>query len=185
MFYLVKVGFIVLFLVVGIFVANSNNQTINIPQSYAQCTAPSQVQNVQVSYPACVGTQCDLNSLSCSWGAVTGATAYQVTITQVETGTVVYNQQVASSTTSVTQSITQNKTYQCQVAAVNACGTGPAGSQSLLCAINALVSPTVAPTSTPIPAPIPTVQPTGSYESTILAVVAVIGLMVAGGLLLL
>jgi len=128
-------------------------------QTYAQtCTTPPQVQNVEVEYPSCVGDQCNFTQASCSWTATSGASTYQVTATEVEAGTTVYNQSVPSTTTTVTFSITQNKTYKCDVAAVNSCGTaGPAGTHSLLCAADAAV--TVVPTTPPTN---PTVPPVGS-----------------------
>lgn len=165
--------------ILGVFVANF----IYIPSAHAQtCTTPAQVPNVEVTYPSCVGDQCNFTQASCSWGQVTGAANYQVTATEVESGSIVFNQSVVSTTTSVTFNITQNKTYKCDVAAKNSCGTsGPIGTHSLLCAADAAV--TTNPTSPPVVAN-PTIPAVGSTLYTITAGFAVI-FLVAGLLIFL
>jgi hypothetical protein len=136
------------------------------------CATPAQVAGVLVSYPACdaSGNNCNFTQAKCSWSASSDASKYQVTITEVDSNTVVYNQQVDSTTTSLAVAITQGKTYQCSVAAVNSCGNlGPAGTHSLLCGADAGAStPTSAPTSVPTTAPtaIPTPMPTPGIAFT-------------------
>lgn len=118
------------------------------PAQIAQsCPIPAQVQNVLVEFPNCVGDICNFTQASCSWSSVAGATKYQVKVSQVESGEVAKNEQVEAAVTKVEFPIVQNKTYKCDVSAINSCGTsGLAGSHSLLCAVDALVS-------TPTPAP--------------------------------
>ncbi len=130
------------------------------------CQVPSVVSNVKVEYPSCEGSQCSFEQASCSWDALTGATSYAVKISQTESGEVVRNDTATSSTTKVVFSVVQNKTYQCDISAVNSCGTGPAGTHSLLCAVEGVeLTPTPVPTSTPEPTiiaqitPIPTSAP--------------------------
>lgn len=149
------------------------------------CPIPSQVQNVQVEFPNCVGDICNFTRASCSWGSVAGATKYQLKISQVESGEVVRDEQVEAAVTRVEFPIVQNKTYKCEVSAINLCGAaGAAGSHSLLCAVDALVSiptPPPKPISTPIPTPTPiptlvltststpqpTIPPVGGFETSI------------------
>lgn len=125
------------------------------PASTAQsCPTPAQVQNVLVEFPNCVGDVCNFTEASCSWSSVAGATKYQLTITEVDSNTVVKNEQIEAAVTRVVFPITQNKTYKCDVSAINSCGTsGAAGSHSLLCEVDAAVAtPTPAlppPTSLP------------------------------------
>lgn len=119
------------------------------PAEIAQsCPLPAQVQNVQVEFPNCVGDTCNFTQASCSWSSVSGATKYQVSVSQVESGESVKNEQVDGTVVRVEFPVVQNKTYKCDVAAINSCGsTGPAGSHTLLCEADALVS-----TPTPVPA---------------------------------
>lgn len=140
------------------------NTPKSIPTAFAQtCTTPAQVTNVEVSYPSCVGDQCNFTQAGCSWSAVVGAANYQVTATEVESGTVVYNQQIASTITNVSFAITQNKTYKCDVSAINSCGTaGPIGTHSLLCAADAAVTVTAAPGQPTSPPAQPGVPVVGS-----------------------
>jgi hypothetical protein len=148
------------------------------------CGTPPQVTGVEVTYPSCVGTQCNFTQAGCAWASVAEAANYQVTITETDTGTVVYNQQVPASTLSVTVSITQGRTYQCNVAAVNSCGNaGPAGSHSLLCAADAGVSatptvPAANPTTPPTVAPpAPTIAPPGAVATIAIAGMSIILVM--------
>lgn len=147
------------------------------------CTTPPAVQNVLITYPQCdASNNCSLAQANCSWSTVTGATGYQVTVTQTDSNTIVKTETITG--TSSIFNVTQGKTYQCDVQAVNSCGqSGPAGSHTLLCEVNALVSPspsptiTSSPTSTPtlppnitpityVSAPPPTLPPSGMAETT-------------------
>lgn len=128
-----------------------------IPSETAQsCPTPAKVQNVLVEFPSCVGDVCNFTQASCSWNSVAGATKYQVKIFQVESTEVVKDEQVEAAVTRVQFSVVQNKTYKCEVAAINSCGAvGLSGSHSLLCEVDAaLVTPT------PIP-PTPTIVTVG------------------------
>lgn len=178
--YFVKAGLIFLFAVIGFIAAKSS---LIPPQVQAQaCATPAQVPSVLVSFPSCVGDQCNFTQASCSWGQVTDATSYQVKVTEVESGTIVFNQSETPSTPSVVFSITQNKTYKCDVSAVNSCGAvGPAGSHSLLCAANAMVTvaPTVPPAAQPTVVAKPTLKPGGEMNSVMISAVAAI-FIVAG-----
>lgn len=163
-----------------IFVANSHAQT---PTAAASCATPSQVQNVRIDYPGCVGTQCNFTQATCSWAASTGAAKYQLTVTQVESGEVVKNEQVETSITNVTFAVTQNRTYKCDVAAINSCGTtGVAGTFSLFCKVDALIASPV-PTTPPQPTAVPTIPPAGALSNSIVVAVAAILLFVVGAFL--
>lgn len=113
------------------------------------CPTPGQVQNVLVEFPNCEGDQCNFTQASCSWASVAGATKYQLKITEVESGAVVKDQQVEASITRDVFAVNANKTYKCDVSAINSCGTsGVAGSHSLFCEVDALVE-TPSPTTPP------------------------------------
>ncbi len=182
-----KVGFILLFGVFG-FIA-SNNIGSPIPVAEAQsCSTPSQVTNVLVEFPSCVGDVCNFTQASCSWSSVSGASNYQLTVTEVETGSAVVSETVAASTTSRVFNITQNRTYRCDVAAVNSCGaSGLAGSHSLLCEVDALVDPTTAPaapTSVPnVPTAAPTIPPSGAGGAAGLLMGGIGAVIATGGVL--
>ncbi len=131
----------------------SRAQTEPPPQASTSqsCPTPAQVQNVQVEFPNCVGDVCNFTEASCSWTSVAGATKYQLKISQVESGEVVRNEQIEAAVTRVQFAVTQNKTYKCEVSAINSCGaTGPVGSHQLLCEVDAAVA-----TPTPPPTPLP------------------------------
>lgn len=139
----------------------SRAQSEITPTPSQSCPTPAQVQNVLVEFPNCVGDICNFTEASCSWNSVAEATKYQLTVSQVESGSVVKNEQVEAAITRVVFPVTQNKTYKCDVSAINSCGTsGAAGSHSLLCEVDAIVA-TPRPTPTPIPptsTPIPPTQ---------------------------
>ena len=136
--------------IVGVLIASIFSPT---PINAQACTTPAQVSKVLVSYPACDANNfCNFTQATCSWGAVLDAASYSVKATEVDTGTIVYNQSVAATVSNVIFSITQGKTYKCDVSAVNSCGTaGPASTHSLLCEADAAITTT--PT---IPPPTPT-----------------------------
>jgi hypothetical protein len=121
------------------------------------CTVPAAVQNVLITYPHCdASNNCSLTQANCTWSAVAGVTGYQLTVTETDSNTIVKTEAVTG--TSSIFNVTQNKTYQCDVQAVNACGeSGPAGSHTLLCEVDALVSsPSPTPVVTTPPTPTPT-----------------------------
>ncbi len=124
------------------------------------CTVPAPVQNVLITYPNCTAdNNCSLTQANCTWSAVDGATGYQLTVTETDSNTIVKTEAVTG--TSSIFDVTQGKTYQCDVQAVNSCGeSGPAGSHTLLCEVDALVSsPSPTPVVTTPPTPTPTLPP--------------------------
>ncbi len=131
------------------------------------CTPPGTVANVKVNYPSCIGSDCSFTSASCTWDAAAGVVTYNVKVTEVDSSTAVnVPGSVSANTTSVVFPITQGKTYQCDISAINSCGaTGGVGTASLLCKVDGILaspspSATVAPSSTPVPTPVPTPAPT-------------------------
>lgn len=130
--------------------------TATTTPSTLACTTPTQVINVKMEYPANTGgTTYNFTQASCTWDAVAGATSYSIKITQVETSSVVKTDSVATGTTNYAFAVTPNNTYKCEISAVNACGTGTAGSDQLLCKTDTI--PSTAPTATVAPSPVPTV----------------------------
>lgn len=101
--------------------------------------------------------QCNFDMAACSWSATTGAVSYSIKVTEIDTGNVIKNERVGGTVTRYAFPVTQNRTYRCEVAAINSCGeSGQTGEASALCAVEGLVaspspSPSVAPTSTPAP----------------------------------
>ncbi len=134
------------------------------PTPTAACQTPGGIQNVAIEYPnpKSDNTGFIFDQANCSWSALTGAANYIITITDVDTGTKVKNNEtVTSSTTKVIFPVTNGKTYKCDVTAANSCGTtGPIGTATALCKTDVVVTP--APTSTPAVAPTstPAVAPT-------------------------
>lgn len=111
---------------------------ISVRGAHAQsCPLPAAPTNVLVEYPGCSGDNCSLAQASCSWGAVAGATSYSVKITEVDTTTIIKSETVTSNNTYLFP-VTQNRVYRCEVAAINSCGTGPAGQHELLCKVEGL-----------------------------------------------
>jgi len=157
--------------------------------SFAQtCTPPATVTGVLVEYPECDGDSCSFVQASCSWDTVSGATSYNYTITEVDTGAQIQTASVDSSTLRVVFPITQERTYKCDVFATNSCGaSGGTGTHSLLCSADALLdetpTPTTAPTSTPVPTKAPIEAP-GGFEMTAI-ILGGITLVLLGGLALL
>lgn len=158
--------------------------TDTTPTPASACQTPGGIQNVAIEYPNPKpdNTGFIFDQANCSWSALTGAANYIITITDVDTGTKVKNNEtVTSGTTKVIFPVTNGKTYKCDVTAANACGTtGPIGTATALCKTSVVVSDTptpapiaptatpasVAPTATPVPAAppaqviIPTSTPT-------------------------
>lgn len=141
------------------------------PAEVAQaCATPATVANVSVNYPSCDGTQdCNFTQADCTWSALEDGSSYKVTITEVETQTKVKEETLAPAVVKTVFPINQGKTYKCDVAAVNTCGSiGVASSDELLCIVDAIISqtptPTVAPTIAPTEAP--TVPPAVVVTST-------------------
>ena len=133
----------------------------------ASCPAPATPATVTLSYPLCEvgqsGETCQFDKAGCIWDSVSGASTYNVKVTEVETGAVIKTDSVAGTQTSFP--VVQGRTYNCQVSAVSNCGTvGATNEDSLLCQTDAFVSPTPVPTSVPpvatpppaTPAPTPT-----------------------------
>ncbi len=163
-----------------------------VPSSYAQaCAAPAAATGVQVEFPSCNGTDCDLTQASCKWNAQSDAASFNVTVTEVETNTIIKNNESEpASTTKISFAITQGKTYKCDVVAVSACGgLAAASSDSLLCQADALVSTptaTLAPTATPTtrPTATPTIAKPGGEVQSIALIGAVLFAIIGGVVLL-
>ena len=142
--------FIALVSVVAVVFYLTQTPTSITPALAESCPTPAQVTGVKIDFPYCVGSQCNFTQANCSWSTVAGATKYQVAVTEVETNTLVTNQQLAASVTNLVFNINQNKTYSCNVSAINACGTtGASGAYSLFCKVDALVSSPSPTASTP------------------------------------
>jgi len=161
----------VVIFIVGFLIASSSFRPQNA-LSQTTCTTPDAVLNVLVEYPSTTSGSANFTQADCSWAQVANAANYNVVVTELETSTTIYNQQVPSTTTKISFGVTQGRTYKCDVAAVNSCGTaGPVGSFQLLCGASAGVSPTTAPTVAPTSppatsAPQPTMKPTGTISTT-------------------
>lgn len=110
------------------------------PALAQSCPLPGAPTNVLVEYPGCVGDNCSLVQASCSWGAVAGATSYSVKITETDTSTLIKSETVTTNDTYIFP-VTQNRTYRCEVSAINSCGTGPASQHELLCEVEGLTTP--------------------------------------------
>lgn len=152
------------------------------PTPSGTCTTPAQPTGVTLTYPSVVGTDVSYTQALCSWDAVSGAANYNVTFTNVDTNTVVQTQTVASTTTQLVFPVDQGKTYKCDVAAVNSCGTaGAVGTYSLLCQTNAILTTTVAPTVAPtLPPALPS---TGNSGILYAAGIGSFALILLGGML--
>lgn len=154
------------------------------------CAAPATATGVTVEYPGCAtGTSCDLAQASCAWNSQSDASSYNITVTEVETGTIIKNNETQpSTTTKVLFNITQNRTYKCDVVAVSSCGgLAAAASDQLLCEADALLEPTpttaVVPTATPVPpTATPVLKPGGPMQT--IAVIGGIFVIIIGGILL-
>lgn len=167
------------------------------------CSQPTPVTNVKVSYPYINSSgQTSFVQAGCTWDAQAGAASYALTVTEVETTTIVMQQNVPAGTTAVSFNINQGKTYKCDVSAVNSCGAvSVASSDQLLCSANGLVEsptpsspppPTISPTAAPtLPAaspsattaPRPTLAPTGSADSLFIGIAIAAGIILFGGFL--
>jgi hypothetical protein len=189
-FFIFSSSLLVLFVLISLVALPRFFNSTTLPQAYSQtCTAPATPTGVQVEYPGCSGTDCDLAQASCKWDTQADASSYNLTITEVETSTIVKNNESEpSSTTKIEFPITQGKTYKCDVVAVSACGgLSTAASDQLLCQADAILdtpTPTVIPpTATPIP-PTPTIANPGGVVQTV-ALIGGVLLAIVGGIVLL
>ena len=158
-----------------------------IPSSVSAQSVPATVTGVLVEYPECTGDSCSFVQASCSWTAVSGATSYNYTVTEVDTGTQVQTSTVDTATLRVVFPVTQERTYKCDVFASNATGSGGTGTHSLLCSAEGLLDPTVAPTTPPAATALPTKPPIespGAFENTAI-ILGGVALVIIGGLALL
>ena len=163
---------------------------VNVPKANAQaCAAPAAASGVTVEFPGCNGTSCNLTQASCKWNTQADAASYNVTVREVETGTILKNNESESaSTLKILFPITQGKTYNCSVVSVSSCGgLAAASSDQLLCQADALITPvvTVPPTATPIP---PRATPTIAKPGGIAQTIALFGgiiIAIIGGIILL
>lgn len=128
----------------------------------ADCPAPGTPATVTLSYPLCeqgqTGESCQFDKAGCVWDAVSGATKYNVKVTEVETGAIIKTESVTTTKTSFP--VVQGRTYKCEVSAVSSCGSvGGTNEDTIVCEVDALLSPTPTPTPTPTPAPVSTPPP--------------------------
>jgi hypothetical protein len=160
-------------------------------QAQAQsCTAPATATGVTVEFPGCNGSSCDLTQASCAWNSQSDASSFNVTVTEVETNTIIKNNESnPSTTTKVLFAITQGRTYKCDVVAVSSCGgLAAAASDQLLCEADAIIdtptptTPPVVPT-TPPPTPTPTIAPPGGLLQSV-SIVGGVAILIIGGILL-
>lgn len=146
------------------------------PTPTLSCTPPAAVTGVRINFPYCpTGGDCELTQASCTWDAMAGVTNYNVSITEVDSGSQVKQETIVAPTTQTVFPVTVNRTYRCDVTATNSCGaTGGVGTVELLCAVEASPTPTNSPTpsptptvtGTPPPTPTPTVTPTINLSPT-------------------
>lgn len=164
--------------------------SLTVPvRAYAQaCSPPAVATGVTVEYPGCNGSSCDLVQASCAWNSQADAASFNVTVTEVETGTIIKNNESQpAATTKVLFPITQGRTYKCDVVSVSACGgLAASSSDQLLCEADAIIdTPTPAPpTATPVPPThTPTIAPPGGIVQTA-SIVGGILILIVGGILL-
>lgn len=171
-----KKGFLLLFFALAFFLFPSR----------AGAQVPATVTGVLVEYPECVGESCSFVQASCSWSAMTGATSYNYTITEVDTNTQIQTATVDSSTLRVVFPVTQERTYKCDVFATNASGSGGTGTHSLLCSAEGLLDSTATPvpqaTATPLPTK-PPIESPGMFTNTAI-ILGGVALVIVGGLAL-
>lgn len=150
------------------------------------CSAPAVASGVTVEYPGCNGSTCDLVQASCAWNSQADAASFNVTITEVETGTIIKNNESQpSTTTKILFPITQGRTYKCDVVSVSACGgLAAASTDQLLCEADAIIdTPTPSPQAIIPPKANPTIAPPGSILQTI-SLIGGIMIVIIGGILL-
>lgn len=135
---------------------------LNTAVAGATCTPAATPTGVKVAYPGCQNNSCQYAQASCSWNSMPDAASYNYVVTEVETGSIIANTSVPAATTQVLFSITQGKTYKCDVTSVNSCGSASAvASDQLLCQTDAAI-PTPTPTIGVLPSPTPTLMPTST-----------------------
>ena len=165
-----------------------------VDQANAQaCSAPAVASGVTVDYPGCNGSQCDLTQASCSWTSQGDASSYNVTVTEVETNTVIKNNESQSEKKKkILFPITQNRTYKCDVVSVSSCGgLAAAASDQLLCEADAIIdTPTPSPTSVSAPTPtsvpptaVPTIAKPGGPTQTLVLLGGILIALVGGVIL--
>jgi len=154
------------------------------PVSGGACQTPAVVSSVELNYPSCQGTQCNFSEASCTWAAVNGAVSYSVKVTQIESGAITKTTTVTAPTVTDTFPVEQGKTYRCDIAAINSCGTsGEAGSAQALCSVDGQVAQPTTSTQPTTPQVIPTVVPTGDTNTTILVGIGGLVVAILGGAL--
>ncbi len=171
-------------------------------------TDPGTVENVTVNYPN-VNESGEANWLeaNCSWDFNENAVTYLLKVTEVDTDTVIIDEEISSDIMLNEFPITSGNTYRCEVSAVNASGVaGVAGVDEQVCETEALAEPTTTPVpTTPIvttvpptlipatpsasiiptePPPLPTVPPTGSIGTIATVGLGGVILLLIGGALL-
>lgn len=139
----------------------------------ASCPAPGTPETVTLSYPLCESVNggqetCQFEKAGCVWESVSGASTYNVKVTEVETGATIKSETITAPTVKTSFPVVQGRTYKCEVSAVASCGTsGGTNEDTLLCEADALLSPSPSPTPPPPVATPPPPPPTPPPPSPI------------------
>jgi hypothetical protein len=127
----------------------------------------SQENVLSTTIPASITLEaiCRPNIASCAWDAVEGASTYHYSVTDVDTAKEI--SEGVTSSTSVNFDGAINKTYKCEVYAINECGQGPSAQATSSCSqVTTTPVPTTPVTSTPTPSrPVATNTPTPTTPS--------------------
>lgn len=161
---------------------------------------PGPVDGVSVNHPYINGDDVDYTQASCTWDPNPNAVQYSLTITEIDTGTVIKDEAISNEITEDVFVPVSGNTYRCEVAAINASGVvGIAGVDEQVCEIPVEVeepSPTpiittppvvASPSATPvveIPTATPTLPPAGSIGTIATVGIGGIVLLLIGGALL-
>lgn len=155
------------------------NDTLTNEFTSVDATSPDTVTYVDSTIASITTPVCQATISTCSWDPVDNAISYIVTVDEILPNTdkppvhIIENKQVNAPATSVTFVSEANKTYTCEVSAVNACGTGAKGSATASCVVPTATptptgtpAPTNTPTPTPSPTPLPSATPVPSSTPT-------------------
>ena len=129
------------------------------------CTIPTPTPSPSTSPTPAV---CNTTEGVCTWNALSGASSYNISVTDTTTGHVVKSGTVNTPNTQFAFPDNGVDTYQCSVSATNVCGqTPPVKSPPSTCTQpTPTVTPSQAPTATPTPTPTPTATPTPTPTPT-------------------
>ena len=162
--------------------------TSSVPLVNAQCALPTQVTGVVVTYPYCDNGTCSYTQGKCSWDTLSGATGYNVIVTNIGTSAQVLNLPAYTSTSSAFP-VATSATFRCDVTAINTCGVGAVvGTGSLLCnteLVPTTTTTTISVTTTRAASPITTLPPTGSNTIALIGFAGLVMIIISFSLLLL